>query len=597
MWSRILRGPSRLGCADGCGRVFLEERRVGSGNPQPRPRDRQRRDGVDDRGPRTTACARDHRRGADRTYPGPDLKRFDHAALAGPTGAALFAARSADDLEEAFSRSVRQALDGQPTILTVPADLMSKPYPREPFQVELVRPEVPPTAASQAQLDEILALLRSARRPLILAGGGAARDGARQRLEVLAQRTGSLLGTTLVAKDLFRGHELDLGTVGGFSSDAAREVIRVADLLLAFGASLSSFTMGLHTSFRGIPIVHVDIDPAKLNANVPVDVAVVGDAAEVAGQLLDSLPPVPPQGRDFHQPTVLARLEAPLYEGDDLSTDTEIDPRVLALTLNEILPADATIVVDGGHHMAFSGAYVRVQDPAHFRTTTEFASVGMGFGTAIGAAVAAAGAPVILFIGDGGLLMTLGELETVERYRLPIAVVVMNDAAYGAERHFLDLDGLPHRTSQFPATDFAPIASALGLRSADPNRRRSARVRLARSRTGPVAARLQDSPRRESGLDRRARGGRERPEARVADGLGRGCRRRYPLPEAVTGRVQMLAYVWCSARRLLLKQPVGYFSSAVTAVQVCRAAQAGLQPYTHPSGGGTGVTRAGASGA
>ena len=62
--------------------------------------------------------------------------------------------------------------------------------------------------------------------------------------------------------------------------------------------------------------------------------------------------------------------------------------------------------------------------------------------------------------------MTLGELETIERYRLPIAVVVMNDAAYGAERHFLDLDGLPHRTSQFPATDFAPIASALGLRSA-----------------------------------------------------------------------------------------------------------------------------------
>jgi len=398
--------------------------------------------------------------------PGPDLKRFDHAALAGPTGAGLVAARSADDLEEAFSRSVRQALAGQPTVLTVPSDLMSKPYPGEPFEVELVSPEVPATAASQAQLDEILALLRSARRPLILAGGGAATDEARRRLEVLAQRSGSLLGTTLVAKDLFRGHELDLGTVGGFSSDAAREVIREADLLLAFGASLSSFTMGLHTLFRGIPIVHVDIDPAKLNANVPVAVAVVGDAAGVAGQLLDSLPLVPPQGRDFHQPTVLARLEAPLFEGDDLSTDTEIDPRVLALTLNEILPADATIVVDGGHHMAFSGAYVRVQDPAHFRTTTEFASVGMGFGIAIGAAVAAAGAPVILFIGDGGLLMTLGELETIERYKLPIAVVVMNDAAYGAERHFLDLDGLPHRTSQFPATDFAPIASALGLRSA-----------------------------------------------------------------------------------------------------------------------------------
>ena len=300
---------------------------------------------------------------------------------------------------------------------------------------------------------------------MILAGGGAVTDEARQRLAVLAQRSGSLLGTTLVAKDLFRGHESISARSAG-SSDAAREVIRETDLLLAFGASLSSFTMGLHTLFRGIPIVHVDIDPAKLNANVPVAVGVVGDAAEVAGQLLDALPPMPAEGGDFRPAHGSRTAGGAAVRGDDLSTDTEIDPRVLALTLNEILPADATIVVDGGHHMAFSGAYVRVQDPAHFRTTTEFASVGMGFGAAIGAAVAAAGAPVILFIGDGGLLMTLGELETIERYRLAIAVVVMNDAAYGAERHFLDLDGLPHGTSQFPATEFAPIAAALGVRSA-----------------------------------------------------------------------------------------------------------------------------------
>lgn len=107
-----------------------------------------------------------------------------------------------------------------------------------------------------------------------------------------------------------------------------------------------------------------------------------------------------------------------------------------------------------------------VLGPDYLKNSSDFASVGMGFGTALGFARARPGSTTVLFIGDGGLLMTLGELETVVREDIPLVIALMNDCAYGAELHYLKLRDMPVARSLFPDVDYAPIAQAFGFRTA-----------------------------------------------------------------------------------------------------------------------------------
>ena len=110
--------------------------------------------------------------------------------------------------------------------------------------------------------------------------------------------------------------------------------------------------------------------------------------------------------------------------------------------------------------------YLTVPDPGHFKMSSDFASIGLGFGTALGFAKGRREVPTVLIIGDGGFLMTMGELETVVREDLPLVIVLMNDCAYGAELHFLRMRELPVAQSVFPDVDFAPVAEAFGFQAA-----------------------------------------------------------------------------------------------------------------------------------
>ena len=104
--------------------------------------------------------------------------------------------------------------------------------------------------------------------------------------------------------------------------------------------------------------------------------------------------------------------------------------------------------------------------PAQFKLTTDFASIGMGFGTAMGFAVGAPERPTVFVCGDGSFLMTMGELETVAREGIPLIMFLMNDCAYGAELHFLKERDAPVGLSLFPDIDFAPVAEAFGFETA-----------------------------------------------------------------------------------------------------------------------------------
>jgi thiamine pyrophosphate-dependent acetolactate synthase large subunit-like protein len=136
------------------------------------------------------------------------------------------------------------------------------------------------------------------------------------------------------------------------------------------------------------------------------------------------------------------------------------------VALDALLPAPRALVSDGGHCLGFPAMHVHAGEPGAYLLPQGMHAIGLGLGAALGAAVARPDRQTVLFIGDGSLAMTLGDLVTVASHPVPLLVVVLNDGAYGAERHLLDLAGRPHHMSLLGDVDFAAVAGALGIHGA-----------------------------------------------------------------------------------------------------------------------------------
>src|SRR5205085_6059312 len=148
---------------------------------------------------------------------------------------------------------------------------------------------------------------------------------------------------------------------------------------------------------------------------------------------------------------------------DDASTDSRIDPRVLSIALEDALPDERTVAIDSGHFMGYPAMYLRVPDEHGFVFTQAFQAVGLGLGTAIGAAVARPDRLTVAALGDGGAMIGLADLETVARLGLRMLVLIYNDSAYGAEVHHFGPHGHPLDLVRFPEVDFAALGRAVGL--------------------------------------------------------------------------------------------------------------------------------------
>jgi thiamine pyrophosphate-dependent acetolactate synthase large subunit-like protein len=301
---------------------------------------------------------------------------------------------------------------------------------------------------------------------LVLAGRGSIRAGAGPALLALAERTGAVVGTTLGAKDLFRGEPDAVGVVGGFSHPPARTVLAEVDCVVAFGAGLNSFTTGHGALFGDARFVHVDAEPSHIGRYRRVDAGVAGDAREAAERLLELVRDRRAEDDGWRR-DARDRLAAydPTDHFEDASTGDAVDPRTLALELDRLLPPDRVLVADGGHFTGYPGQHVSVADPGGYGMTVDFGSIGLTLPAAMGVAVARPDRTAVAFVGDGGLMMGLSELDTAARYALPMVIVVMDDHAYGAEKHFSDLAGISDHLSVFPDVDLAALAVTLGIES------------------------------------------------------------------------------------------------------------------------------------
>lgn len=350
----------------------------------------------------------------------------------------------------------------QPVVLSLPYGLATAPVGG---QVELeALPARTVSMASGQELDRV-ALLRNAARPLILAGRGVLLGKAATPLKELGDRLGALFMTSVMATNIVDS-PWNLGIAGGFTREHRLEIARQADVVLVAGASLNSFQHRYGTIFGAESrVIRIDNEPPEPHPHVDdfvrADLSLFLEALNVRLPVLDekstwrrAAPEV--ASEEF-------RSSKPMENPDEYGPDGGLNPRTVVAALDHIQPADRSIVMDGGHFMGWAPMYLSVPDPqATVLVGTAFQSVGLGFGSAPGVSVARPDRTTVFITGDGGGLMGLADFETFLRVTRSGVVIVLNDAAYGAELHQYASEGLDPTAMLIDEVDFASVGQAFG---------------------------------------------------------------------------------------------------------------------------------------
>lgn len=399
---------------------------------------------------------------------GPDYKAYNAQAVMAAAGVRNFTATNPESARAVMAQAISAALRGAAVTLHLPVSVQNAKIDVDPDAPlpKLTSPPAPGPIRPQA-ITAAANLLASAKRPIILAGQGAHRANARAAIEKLAEQTGALLMTSFKGKDFFAGSPYNLGVCGSFSHSVGRKYLEQADCLVVFGASLNFYTTSKGKAFPDVPVIHNDVSRHNIGRYFPADVAIVGDAKTAAEQMTQALVGSATREKPFHNAAVLQEIAQFEHTSDFIPANTNrtLDPRVLAMELEKALPKDRNIIYDAGNFIMAAG-YLSVPGPAHLKVSSDFASMGAGFGTAIGFATARPDKTNVLVIGDGGFVMAMSELETVARSGTRLVIIVYNDGAYGCELQFCRERNLPEQTSVFADIDFAPVAEALGFRTA-----------------------------------------------------------------------------------------------------------------------------------
>ncbi|MET0812007.1 MAG: thiamine pyrophosphate-binding protein [Microbacterium sp.] len=399
----------------------------------------------------------------DEPTSGPRPWDVDQIALASAVGARTYTVGRADAAATTII-AIEHALTYRvPTVLAIPYDVATIEAGPVPDTAD---PRLPaplaPTPFGAAAVAELARTLAGAERPFLLAGRGAWVAGAGDALGALADATGAVTASTALGRGVFPRDEFDLGVTGGFGAEDAMALVREADVAVVFGASLNQFTMRFGDLFApGTRVVQIDVAPTATHPHIGGYIR--GDARVVAEALVAELGALDATSSGWRESVSIAALRS--YEpGDGEAADGRLDPRSVAGRIAELLPADRVVVSDGGHFIGWANMYWPVASPDRMMMIgTAYQSIGLGFPSVPGAALAQPSSTVVLTTGDGGGLMALADLESAVRVAGGRGLaVVWNDGAYGAEVNLYGLKGVATGPMMIPDVDFAGLARAVG---------------------------------------------------------------------------------------------------------------------------------------
>jgi thiamine pyrophosphate-dependent acetolactate synthase large subunit-like protein len=402
------------------------------------------------------------------TTAGYHVQELDQAPLTVATGATFLpirrVERALDDVKKAFYLAKGEK---RTVVLSVPIDLQKQKFTWAQDYVasgELIplAQRINPDATIVEQVSE---LITKARRPIIVGGRGAVWSEARAEIERLADQCGALLATSLPAKDLFHGHPFFIGIAGAFSSNLTRELFSEADLVIGIGVGLGHYTTEGGYLYPNAKVVQIDSTPRGLWQGLrTADIHMIADARAGASALTSALKARGASSHGSRSNSLRQRI------ADDVPDDKEhsaepgsLDPRKAIVKVNELIPRDWDIVCGSGHCFNFVATHLSGRDPRRYYMVTDFGTIGQAPVTAIGVAAARGNGKVVLFQGDGSLLMHIQELEMIARHGIKLLICTLNDGAYSSEVHMLKAKGFDPSESIFGRTDLAAVARAFGM--------------------------------------------------------------------------------------------------------------------------------------
>jgi acetolactate synthase-1/2/3 large subunit len=399
------------------------------------------------------------------------FQEIDQVATLG--GLAKWAAEphAADEIAETMAEAVRQALGGRPgpVLLSLPEDLLDEPIPDD-ADTEAARP--PALRATDDEIRTVIEFLASAQRPVILAGGGVLR--ARTSTELI--RFAELLQVPIIAAwrradVVSNDNPLYLGMAGYGAAATVQARLDAADALLVIGSRLNeATTFGYAMPREGLPWAHLDLVPGEAKGSTAPTISVATDAKAflkaanerlLGKAVLDAALVAIRQGNN--------REDRAAFEAASVVDATPWDgpgvhPGRTIATLRRVLPDDAILTTDAGNFASWAGRGFRFRRPGTFLGPTSGA-MGYGLPAAIAASLVHRDRPVVALVGDGGLGMTMAEIETAVRVGARVVVVVFDNERYGTIRMWQERRGTGIGVaSDLGPVDFAAIARACGAR-------------------------------------------------------------------------------------------------------------------------------------
>lgn len=351
--------------------------------------------------------------------------------------------RSAKDVAWAVQRAFYIASSGRPgpVVLDFTKNAQVEKAEYVPGSIDFIRSYVPIPPTDKQSIIEAAALINEAKRPLVLVGQGVELGNASEELKAFIEKAGLPAGCTLLGLSaLPSAHPLNVGMLGMHGSLGANKKTQECDLLIAVGMRFDDRITGkLSTYAKQARKIHFDIDPSEINKNVSVDVAVLGDCKETL-------------------PAVTTLLNANRHEAwresfrewDKQETSVVIEPQIhptegplrmgeVVRRVTELTEDKAILVTDVGQNQMMAARYFRFTEKRSMVTSGGMGTMGYGLPAAIGATFGAPQRTVCLFLGDGGLQMTIEELGTIMEQCSPVKIILLNNNYLGNVRQWQHL--------------------------------------------------------------------------------------------------------------------------------------------------------------